>query len=74
MSATADIVINERSDVLLVPNNAITLDNQGNSVVTVMVNELTQERKVVIGISNGSHTEILGGLNEGDVVVVKMEG
>ena len=74
MSATADIVIDERSEVLLVPNQAITLDNQGNPVVMVMVNELTQERKVVIGISNGSHTEILGGLNEGDVVVVKMEG
>ena len=74
MSATADIVIDERSDVLLVPNQAITLDNQGNSVVTVMVNELTQEKKVVIGISNGSHTEILGGLNEGEIVVVAIEG
>jgi len=73
MSATADIVIDERSNALLLPNKAITLDNQGNPTVTVLVDELTQERKVVIGISNGSHTEILGGLNEGDVVVVKME-
>ena len=72
LSATADIVIDERSNALLLPNSAITLDNQGNPTVTVLVDELTQERKVVIGISNGSHTEILGGLNEGDVVV-KME-
>jgi len=73
MSATADIVIDERSNVLLVPNQAIRLDSQGNPVVMVMVNELTQERRVVTGISNGSHTEILSGLNEGEVIVIAVE-
>ena len=73
MSATADIVIDERSNVLLVPNQAITLDSQGNPVVMVMVNEQVAERRIVAGISNGSQTEILSGLSEGEVVVVVIE-
>ncbi|MDI6814600.1 MAG: efflux RND transporter periplasmic adaptor subunit [Dehalococcoidales bacterium] len=69
MSATADIVIDERSNVLLVPNRVIKQDSQGNPIVEVMVNEQIQERPVVIGISDGYQTEIVDGLKEGEVVV-----
>ncbi len=69
MSATADIVIDERSDVLLVPYRAIKNDAQGNPVVEVMVGEEIEERPVVIGISDGFDTEIVSGLSEGDIVV-----
>ncbi len=69
MSATADIVIDERSNVLLVPDRAIKQDSQGNSMVEVMVNEEIEERPVVTGISDGYQTEIVDGLNEGEVVV-----
>jgi HlyD family secretion protein len=69
MSATADIVTDERSSVLLVPNRAIRQDSQGNPVVKVMVNDQIEERAVVTGISDGSQTEIVSGLNEGDMVV-----
>lgn len=71
MSATADIVIAERSGVLLVPSRAITTDSEGNPMVKVMVNEQTEERRVVIGISDGFDTEIVDGLDEGEVVVVE---
>ena len=69
MSATADIIIDERSNVLLVPDRAIKQDSQGNQIVEVMVNEQTEERQVVIGISDGFETEIIDGLNEGEMVV-----
>ena len=69
MSAEANIVIDEQSDVLLVPNRAIKQDSQGNPVVEVMVGKETQEKPVVIGISDGFDTEIVDGLNEGEVVV-----
>jgi HlyD family secretion protein len=69
MSAAADIIIDERSDVLLVPNRAIKQDSQGNPVVWVMVGEQTEPRSVVIGISDGLQTEIVQGLNEGETVV-----
>jgi len=71
MSAEADIVIVDRSNVLLVPDRAITKDSEGNPVVMVVVNEQTEERPVVIGISDGFDTEIVSGLSEGEVVVVE---
>ena len=71
MSAIADIILEERSNVLLVPNRAISQDSQGNPVVKVMVDEEIEERPVVTGISDGFDTEIVGGLNEGDVVVIE---
>lgn len=71
MSANADIIIHHRSNVLLVPERAVTQDIQGNPIVRVMVNEQIQEKSVVIGINDGYHTEIVSGLQEGDVVVVE---
>ena len=73
MSAIADIILEERSNVLLVPNRAITQDSQGNPVVKVMVmvDEEIEQRLVMLGISDGFNTEIVDGLNEGDVVVIE---
>ena len=71
MSAEADIVLVDRSNVLLVPSRAITEDSEGNPVVMVVVNEQTEERPVVIGVSDGFDTEIVSGLSEGEVVVIE---
>lgn len=74
MSATADIIIQQRSNVLLVPNRAIKQDSQDNLVVEIMVNEESeerQERPVITGISDGYQTEIVSGLQERDVVVIE---
>ncbi|MFC1937560.1 efflux RND transporter periplasmic adaptor subunit [Chloroflexota bacterium] len=76
MSATADIVINERNNILLVPDRAIGEGPDGPTVkVTVGEDtEETQERPVVIGISDGFDTEIVSGIEEGEVVVVERRG
>jgi len=71
MSATADIILEERSNVLLVPSRAITEDSDGNPVVKLIVNEEIEERPVIIGISDGFDTEVVSGLSEGDVVVIE---
>jgi multidrug efflux pump subunit AcrA (membrane-fusion protein) len=71
MSATADIIIQGGSGVLLVPNRAIEYDSQGNPIVRVMVNEESEERSVVVGISDGYYTEIVDGLSEGEIVVIE---
>jgi RND family efflux transporter MFP subunit len=73
MSATADIITNERSGVLLVPNRAIKQDSQGNPVVGVMVGEQIEQRPVVVGISDGFQTEIIDGLDEGETVAVEIQ-
>jgi macrolide-specific efflux system membrane fusion protein len=70
MSATVDIVTVEHQGVLLISNRAIKEDNQGNSVVEVMVNQKIETRPVKIGISDGVNTEITSGLNQGDTVVI----
>jgi len=72
MSATADIIINERGSVLLVPDRAIKQDREGNPIVWVMVDEQIEARPVVIGISDGFQTEIIDGLSEGETVVLEM--
>lgn len=72
MSATADIIISERTDVLLVPDRATHQDSQGNPIVYVMVDEQIEERSVVIGMSDGYQTEIVSGLEEGEIVVGTM--
>lgn len=72
MSASADIIIDKRSNVLLVPDRAITQDSQGNPMIKVMVNEEIEERAVVTGISDGFETEIVSGLLvKGEVVVIE---
>jgi len=69
MSAAADIVIAEREDVLLVPDRAIKQDSDGNDVVDVVVGDQVEERIVVVGLSDGFFTEIINGLEEGEVVI-----
>jgi HlyD family secretion protein len=71
MSASADIIIDKRSNALLVPDRAIKQDSQGSPVVKVMINEQTQERAVVTGISDGFETEIVSGLVEGEMILIE---
>ncbi len=72
MSATADIVVAERTNALLVPDRAINEDTPGKPTVEVMVNGQIEERAVVTGISDGFQTEIVDGLEEGEMVVEKL--
>jgi macrolide-specific efflux system membrane fusion protein len=69
MSAEVDIVLAKRSNVLLVPDRAIEEDENGRTIVKVMVGEEIEERPVEIGISDGFDTEVISGLNEGEVVI-----
>jgi len=71
MSASADIVTTKRSNVLLVPSRAIEQNDEGYSVVKVVENGQTEERRVITGISNGLDTEIISGISEGETVVVE---
>ena len=74
MSATADIIIDKSENTLLVPERAIGHDENGNPVVWVSIDGQLEERAVVVGISDGLHTEILEGLAEGEMVTVEKHG
>jgi len=73
MSATADIMVEERSNVLLVPTQAIQQDKQGKSVVMVQAGEQVQLKTVVTGLTDGLWTEIVEGISEGELVVIKTQ-
>ena len=74
MTANAEILLNEHKNVLTVPENAVTYDNQKNAYVNIPDrNQKEGMRKVPVkvGLSNGSVTEIANGLKEGDQVVLQ---
>ena len=74
MTANAEILLDEHKNVLTVPEQAVIYDNNRNASVEVPdPKQKTGRRKVSIqaGISNGTKTEILSGLNSGDTVILQ---
>ena len=71
MSASADVIIDKRTGVLLVPSRAVTQDSQGKATVKVMSGGQTTERPVTIGITDDVNTEVVSGLTEGETVIVE---
>jgi HlyD family secretion protein len=74
MTANAEILLDEHKNVLTVPEQAVIYDNNRNASVEVPdPKQKTGRRKVSIqaGISNGTKTEILAGLNSGDTVILQ---
>ncbi|MFC5864607.1 efflux RND transporter periplasmic adaptor subunit [Acidicapsa dinghuensis] len=74
MTANAEILLEEHKNVLQVPENAVVYDSLKKTYVNVPdknKKEGTRKVPVQVGISNGSMTEILGGLKEGDAVVLQ---
>jgi HlyD family secretion protein len=72
MSASADIIISRKSNILLVPSRAIDEDAEGKSWVKVMASGRIETREVVTGLSDEFQTEIVSGLSEGDTVVIEV--
>ncbi|HEV8130720.1 MAG TPA: efflux RND transporter periplasmic adaptor subunit [Acidobacteriota bacterium] len=74
MTANAEIVLEEHKGSLTIPESAIIYDAKRNASVEVPdpVSQ-TGRKKISIktGISNGTRTEVLAGLNLGDKVVLQ---
>jgi len=73
MTANAEIVLEERKSVLLIPETALVYEKD-KTVYAQLLDPATKEgwRKVKVktGISNGQKTEIAEGLKEGEKVVL----
>jgi HlyD family secretion protein len=69
-TVTVDIIVQQVTDVLMVPNGAIT-SRGGKTYVQVQTSTGTiEEREIETGISNWQYTEVTSGLDEGEQVVV----
>jgi RND family efflux transporter MFP subunit len=69
MNASANIILQHRENVLLVPNRAVrTVGNR--KLVTVLYKGQLIDVPVTLGLSGDTSSEVLSGLQEGDVVVI----
>jgi len=74
MSANAEIVIEEKKGILLIPEGAIVYDKDRNAFAELYdtsQKESSRRVPIKIGISNGTTTEVISGLKEGDRIVLK---
>jgi len=71
MSATANVIVEERNDVLLLPVGAVSREGGGYYVIKVLGEEQSEQIEIKVGLNNGHFMEILSGLKEGDEVLIQ---
>ena len=74
MTANAEILLEEHKDVLTIPEAAVMYDKDKKASVDVYDPKAKDGKRhvsIVAGISNGSKTEVLGGLKENEKVVLQ---
>ncbi|MFB3778508.1 MAG: efflux RND transporter periplasmic adaptor subunit [Bryobacteraceae bacterium] len=74
MSANAEIILEEKPNVLLVPEGAILYDKNRNASVEIPDPAAEKGRRKVpvkLGISDGVKTELAAGLRQGDKVILQ---
>jgi HlyD family secretion protein len=74
MTANAEILLDEHKNVLTVPEQAVIYDKDRNATVEVLDPKQKKGRRTVsikAGISNGTRTEVLAGLNPGETVILQ---
>ncbi|HIC90056.1 MAG TPA: efflux RND transporter periplasmic adaptor subunit, partial [Anaerolineae bacterium] len=72
MSATASIITAEVDDALIVPNRAIFLNRQtGEALVEKLVDGVPVRTDVQIGLRNETQSQVVSGLEEGDVIAIR---
>ncbi len=73
MTANAEILVEEHKGTLMIPEQALAYDKDKHASVNVPDAKGKDGQRSVpvkVGVANGSNTEILGGLKEGETVVL----
>ncbi|MCZ2074565.1 MAG: efflux RND transporter periplasmic adaptor subunit [Bryobacterales bacterium] len=74
MSANAEILLEEKKGVLLIPETAVVYDRNRNTSVEVPDASMRNGKRSIavrLGISNGVRTELVSGLNSGDKLILQ---
>jgi multidrug efflux pump subunit AcrA (membrane-fusion protein) len=69
LSGSAEILLEQEDDALIVPASAVQTEN-GKSYVQVKSGEGVEKREVILGASSGTQVSIREGLKEGEAVVI----
>jgi len=73
MTANVDLILDVRKGVLIVPDEAVKLDDKDKKpYVQLLEGDKPVRRMVKTGLSNGFETEITEGLKEKDTVVLRV--
>lgn len=72
MAATANIIVETKSDVLVIPSSAISYSDD-QAFVTTILDKNEQVKNIEVGISNDTETEVVSGISEGDVIVISTQ-
>jgi len=67
-SANGDVIIERRSDVLIIPERLVRFEDDATFVTLWLGPDSTEEREIRTGLSDGINIEVTDGLEEGDVV------
>lgn len=70
MYAIVDIVLQRKSDAIMIPKQAI-LQVDGKTAVFTTDTVVAEKKNVVLGISNNDLVEVTEGIKEGDMVIIK---
>jgi HlyD family secretion protein len=73
MTANAEIILEELPESLIVPEAAVTYDNQRNAFVDLVdptVREGRRRTGIKVGVGNGTRVQVLSGLKAGDKVLL----
>ena len=74
MTANAEIILEEKKNVLLIPEAAVVYDKDRNTSLEIPDPKGENGRRKIsakLGISNGVKTELVEGLKEGDQVILQ---
>ncbi len=75
MTAEAAVVIEDRRDVIVVPNLYIRLDRQADrAYVNVLRGDELEEIEIALGLQGADVSEVIAGIREGDIVAVDLAG
>lgn len=69
-NAQVSLILDRREDVIVVPRNLVR-NYMGRKYVLVFENGLKNERDVEIGLETPTETEIMKGLEEGELVIIR---
>ncbi|MFZ4813653.1 MAG: efflux RND transporter periplasmic adaptor subunit [Phototrophicaceae bacterium] len=76
MTAQADMIVEERSDVTVLPNNYIRVDRRQNRAFVNLVDEnnTITEVEVSLGLRGEETSEVISGVAEGDIIAADLTG